>query len=204
MQPLQPRYDRPESDKIQPAKPRIPRSKREQTVSLLTSVRFWSGLSGLIALVSLTLPWWGVTIQPYGASWGLFFGPQSTQTNVVFFQDRLDTALASNYTQMTGLVLLTALTTAIGAGFRRRLILTISLIVSAITVLSFLVDVGNALTIECQRTLVGGGSCISGLVGQGASGLNTITWGFEVGFYAFIVSAVLLLVGTLALQWSKS
>jgi hypothetical protein len=104
---------------------------------------------------------------------------------------------------MTGLVLLTALTTAIGAGLRRRLIMTISLILSAITALAFLDDVGNALTMECERTFVNGGSCMSGLVGQGASGLNTIMWGFEAGFYTFIASSVILLE-TLALQWSKS
>jgi hypothetical protein len=204
MQPVQPRYDRPEPSNIQPGKPRVRRSKREQLISLLTSVGFWGGISILVALVSLAQPWWGVTVQPSTASssWGLFFGPQSQRSNLVFFQDRLDAALASNYSLMTGLVLLTTLATAIGALLRRGLVLAISLILSTITVLAFIGDVGNALSSECQGTLVESGSCISGLVGQGASGLNIVTWGFEAGFYTFIASTILL-IGTLALQTSK-
>jgi len=205
LQPLPPRYDRPESDKIQPAKPRIHRTNREEIVRLLTSIRFWGGLSGLTALVSLALPWWGVTVRPtsFSTSWGLFFGPQSQQTNVVVYLDRLDTALAGGYTLMTSLVLLTAIITAIGAGLRRRLIMSISLVLSAITVLAFIGDVVNALTYDCANNFAQSASCISGLVGQGASGLDTITWGFEAGFYTFIASAVLL-IGALALLWSKS
>jgi hypothetical protein len=205
MQPIPPRYERPEPGNLRPVKPRVRRSKAEILINILTNVRFWGGLSILVALVSLALPWWGVTVGPSTASssWGLFFGPQSQQTNVVFFQDRLDTALAANYSLMTGLVLLTSLITAIGAILRRQFILTISLILSIITVLAFLGDVANAMNGECAQTLVEGASCISGLVGQGPSGLSIVTWGFQAGFYTFIVSTILLL-GTLVLQVDKS
>lgn len=206
MQPIPPRHERPEPSNFQPVKPRVRRSTAEILISTLTSVRFWAGLSILVALVSLALPWWGVTVGPSTASssWGLFFGPQSTQqTNVVFFQDRLDAALATNYSLMTGLVFLTSLITAIGAIPRRQLILTISLILSIITVLAILGDVANAVNGECAHTLVEGASCVSGLVGQGSSGVNTVTWGFQVGFYTFIASTILLL-GTLVLQAAKS
>jgi hypothetical protein len=201
MQPVQPRYDRPESPRFQPDRPRVRTSKKEQLINLLTSVGFWGGLSVLVGLVSLAQPWWGVTAQQSTASssWGIFFGPQSQQTNVVFFQDQLDAALASNYSLMTGLVLLTALATAIGAILRRQIILTISLILSTVTILAFLGDVGNALNTECQHTFVGPASCISGLVGQGVSGLYMVTWGFQSGFYTFTASTILLL-GTIALQ----
>jgi len=205
MQPIPPRYERPEPSNLQPVKPRVRRTTAEILINILTSVRFWSGLSILVALISLALPWWGVTVGPSTASssWGLFFGPQSQQTNVVFFQNRLDAALANSYSLMTGLVLLTSLIIAIGAILRRQFILTISLIFSIITVLAFLGDVANAVNGECAQTLVEGASCISGLVGQGPSGLNIVTWGFQAGFYAFITSTILLL-GTLVLQAVKS
>ncbi len=205
MQPIPPRYERPEPSNLRPVKPRVRRSTAEILINILTSVRFWGGLSILVALVSLSLTWWGVAVGPstFSSSWGVSFGPQPQQTNVVFFQDRLDTALAANYSLLSGLVLLTALITAIGAILRRQLILTISLILSIITVLSFLGDVANAVDGQCAHTLVGGASCISGLVGQGASGLNTVTWGFQAGFYTFIASTILLL-GTLLLQAGKS
>ena len=205
MQPIPPRYERPEPSNLQPVKPRVRRTPAEILISILTSVRFWGGLFILVALVSLALPWWGVTVGPSTASssWGLFFGPQSQQTSVWFFQDRLDAALATNYSLMTGLVLLTSLITAIGAILRRQFILTISLIFSIITVLAFLGDVANAVNGECAHTLVEGASCIFGLVGQGSSGLNIVTWGFQAGFYMFIASTILLL-GTLVLQVVKS
>ena len=205
MQPIPPRYERPEPSNLQPVKPRVRRTPAEILISILTSVRFWGGLSILVALVSLALLWWGVTVGPSTASssWGLFFGPQSQQTNVVFFQDRLDAALATNYSLMTGLVLLTSLITVIGAILRPQFILTISLIFSIITVLAFLGDVANAVNGECAQTLVEGASCISGLVGQGPSGLNIVTWGFQAGFFTFIASIILLL-GTLVLQAVKS
>ena len=203
MQPLTPRYESPEPSKIQSAKPRARKSKAELLIDLLTTVGFWGGLSVLVALVSLALPWWGVTVGPSTASssWGLFFGPQSQQTSVVFFQDRLDAALAENYSFMTALLRLTGVTTIIGAVLKKALILKTSLILSVITILSFLGDVGSAVSGQCAG--VGGVSCISGLVGQGTSGLNVVTWGFQAGFYAFIASTILLL-GTLALQTSKS
>ncbi len=190
---------------MQPVKPRVRRTTAEILINILTSVGFWGGLSVLVALVSLALPWWGVTVGPSTASssWGLFFGPQSQQTNIVFFQDRLDAALATNYSLMTGLVLLTSIITAIGAILSRQFVLTISFILSIITVLAFLGDVANAVNGECVQTLVEGASCISGLVGQGTSGLNIVTWGFQAGFYTFIASTILLL-GTLVLQAVKS
>ena len=205
MQPIPPRYERPEPSNLQPVKPRVRRTTAEILINILTSVRFWSGLSILVALISLALPWWGVIVGPSiaSSSWGLFFGPQSQQTNVVFFQDRLDAALATNYSLMTGLVLLTSLITAIGAILRRQFMLTISLMFSIITVLSFLGDVANAVNGECVQTLVEGASCISGFVGQGTSGLNIVTWGFQAGFYTFMASTILLL-GTLVLQAVKS
>jgi hypothetical protein len=188
---------------LRPVKPRVRRSTAEILSSILTSVRFWGGLSILVALVSLVLTWWGVTAVPASSSWGLFFGPQTQQTNLIFFQDRLDTALATNYSFMTGLVLLTSFTAAVGAILRRQIILTISLILSIIVVLAFLGDVANAVNDECAHTLVEGASCISGFVGQGSSGLNTITWGFQAGFYTFIASTILLF-GTLVLQLVNS
>jgi hypothetical protein len=204
MQPIPPRHERPEPSNLQPVKPRVRRSTAEILISILTSVRFWGGLSILVAFASLALPWWGITVGPSiaSSSWGLFFGSQPQQTSVIFLENRLDTALATNYSLMTGLVLLTSLITAMGAILRRQLILTISLILSIITVLAFLQDVGNAVNGECARTLVMGASCISGLVGQGSSGLNIVTWGFQAGFYTFIASTILLL-GTLVLQTVK-
>lgn len=187
--------------KSPPAEPRTSRTNTEILTRVLTSVRFWGGLSGLAAVISIALPWWGITVVPYSLSWGLFFGPPSPP-QVVFFQDRLDQALSANYWIMIGLAVLTAVGTIIGASLKRASLLALSLVVSIITILSFLADVGSALYTECAQTSVSGGSCISGLIGQGSSGSDTILWGFQTGFYIFLASATLLL-GTLALARTK-
>lgn len=172
---------------------RNPREPLKTT--LRTSVRFWGGLSVLASLASLTLPWWGITLglPAYSASWGLFFGPHSP-SYVTWFQDRIDALLAPNYSLMTGLVLVTALSTALGTILKRLPILVISVIISLTTVLAFLIDVGIALARECDQ--VGGLTvpCISGFIGEGASGSNLVTWGFQAGFYTFIASSMLVLI----------
>ena len=160
----------------------------------------------LAVLVSLALPWWGLTIEPFSASsyWGLFFGSQYPQTNVDFSLALLNAAFAGSYAIMTILVVLTGLSTAIGAVFKKTLMLKISLLVSVIAILAFLLDVIVAVSGSCDNfTIEPGTSCISGLVGQGASGVDVVTWGFQAGFYTFVVSTILL-IGTLALQTSKS
>ncbi len=209
MQPVPSRLDEREPSKTQPAELRIPKTKAELLLNVVTSVRFWGGLSVLVALISLALPWWGVTTSSSvdNSSWGLFFGPQLHQTPVVFLEDRLDAAFAVNYSFMTGLVIMTALATALASLLRRALVLTTSLVISVIAILAFLGDVGSALSNECANTGTPA-PCISGLVGQGISGYNSldvVSWGFQAGFYTFIASVILLL-GTLAiaLQTKKS
>jgi hypothetical protein len=203
--PIPQKHDPPESSQTRPDKPRIAKSNLELLVEVLTSVGFWGGLSALVALVSLALPWWGITVQPstLNTFWGLLFGPQSQPANVTFFPDKLNAALAANGSVMTGLVLLASLSTIIGTLLKRTLILTTSLTLSIITVVSFFADVGNAVGNECTGAgLPQDYSCINTIVGQGSSGASLMTWGFQAGFYTFIGSTTLLL-GTLVLQRNK-
>ena len=193
-------------DKSRVAEPGIPKTQKETIVDVLTDVRFWGGLSALVALISLALPWWGVTIVPlsYSYSWGLLFGPHTQpQSQVIFSQDQLDKVLAANYSIMTGLIILTTLATIVSASLKRLSLLVLSLVLSIVTVLSFLGAVSIALSSECPNpAFLGGNSCMSGFVGQGAFGSNTILWGFQAGFYVFLASTILLF-GTLALARTR-
>jgi hypothetical protein len=54
------------------------RAAQAGVLDLLTSVRFWAGLSVLVSLISLAFPWWGIDINPSTSfSWGIF--PRPTQ-----------------------------------------------------------------------------------------------------------------------------
>src|SRR5436853_4440145 len=43
------------------------RPLKARALALLTSVRVWGGLSVLVSLISLALPWWGIETIPYAS-----------------------------------------------------------------------------------------------------------------------------------------
>src|SRR5205807_770040 len=175
------------------------RPLKARALALLTSVRVWGGLSVLVSLIRLALPWWGIETIPYASSWGVFWG-SAQLVPVAFFPNRLDQAFSANYVFMVSLIVLTSLLAVVGSYLKRWPLLAIALLSSVATDLSFIADIGYALDSECRGTLVEGASCISGLVGSGTAGSGFIvTWGFKSGFYLFVASGVLILVA-LALQ----
>jgi len=176
------------------------RPPRARVLALLTGVRFWGGLSVLVALISLSLPWWGIETLPNDSpSWGAFWG--STQPALVTFStDRLDQAFSANYAFIESLIVLTSLLAIVGSYVKRWPLLAIALLSSVVTDLFFIADIGVALDSECRGTLGAPPSCISGLVGSGTAGAGSVvTWGFKAGFYVFVISGVLILVA-LAIQ----
>ncbi len=184
--------------------PESQRPLKAKALAVLTSVGFWGGLSVLASLVSLALPWWGINItNTYSFSWGVLSTPVQPPP-VVFFSDRLDQWFSANYAFMTSIVVVTSLLTAVGSYAKRWPLLTVALLSSVATDLFFIAIVGLALDSECQATQVAPASCISGLVGLGTNGQGSVvTWGFNTGFYVFVVSGVLILAA-LVLQRNRS
>jgi len=171
--------------------------------SPLSSVELWGGLSVLISLISLALPWWGIDTTIASFSWGLSSGPAQL-AQVIFFTDRLESLFSYYYGFMQFFVVLTVVLAALGSLLKRWPILAAATLSSVLTDLIFMADVGNAVYHECDRINVNGASCISGLVGQGTTGSNHVAWGLKSGFYVFVASGVLILITLALLQWNKS
>jgi hypothetical protein len=169
------------------------------------SIRLFAAISALAGLVSLGLPWWGIQVVPAGTkfNWGLYSGP-SPPSIVYFNPDRITQILQLNHSFVVGLVVLSILLAGVAASWKRGAALLIALVLSFVTDLVFLADIGQAIDASCQQTVGNGASCISGLVGSSSGGVgSTVTWGFESGFYVFVGSGVLLLIA-LVLQRSQT
>lgn len=184
--------------------PESGRTLKAKLSTLLAGVGFWSGLSVLLSLTSLALPWWGADIITNSYSWGVLQGSGQLPV-VVFSANDLGQGFLANYSFMTSLVLATSLLAAVGIFVKRWPPLTAALSSSVLTGLFFLADVQYALDGEC-RALDRPVSCISSLAGMGTTGQGSgdvVIWGFKTGFYAFVASGVLITVA-LALERKKS
>jgi hypothetical protein len=180
--------------------------KRAKTKApTLYRAEFWSGLSVLLSLISLALPWWGIDITVTAPiTWGPFSGPLAQLPQVTFSLDRLDQSISGNFIFITSLVVLTSLLAGVGSYLKRWSILTVALLSSLVTDLFFVADIAYALSVECAQTNVAPTSCISGLVGQGYAGTQYASWGFQAGFFSFVASGILLLAALELLRWNES
>jgi hypothetical protein len=159
----------------------------------LYRAELWGGLSALLSLTSLALPWWGIDLTVSPITWGPFSGPLSQLPQVTFSLNQLDQSISGNFAIITSLVILTSVLTSAGSYLKRRPILAIALVSSLVTGLLFVADIVYALSVACTQTLVAPPPCISGLVGQGYDGTRYVSWGFQIGFYSFVASGILLL-----------
>ena len=174
------------------------------SLAFLSSAPFWGALSVLASFISLALPWWGIDITSGSFSWGAFWGPPGRLDQVVFFADRLDQLISSNYGFVTSLVVLTSILSGLGSYLKRGTIFGLALVSSLLTDLIFIDDIVNAVATECNGTGVQGVACISGVVGFGASGINFVAWGFKPGFYIFAASGALIITALAILGEEQS
>jgi hypothetical protein len=178
------------------------RMKAKESVPYL--FEFLGGLSIIVSLVSLALPWWGIDITSASFSWGVVSGP-AQPASIIFFADRLDQVFSINYDFLTSLVVVSTVLAAFGGLLKRSPVVAVALGSSLVTDLVFFSEVGDAVARNCLQTLLPSGvSCISGLVGSGTTGTDYVTWGFKSGFYLFAASGLLVLGALVLLEWNKS
>jgi hypothetical protein len=155
-------------------------------------------ISAAVALISVFLPWWGIYEYSFGAltffrRWDLWspFGTAILRTfgrtTPTAATSVSQTFSASSLAVLT-LALVAAALAVAGSLTLIRKYLVAGLFLSILTPILYAVAVSYVTYNSCLTP-----QCASGPIGNAAifSGA-TFTWGFEIGFYIFIASAVVM------------
>jgi hypothetical protein len=159
---------------------------------MLPRVNFLGVIAGILALVSILLPWWGITTTGFGGStssmWGFFGGPSHNPeiNNASSFSNTITT-----YSPIILALVLLSTALAIAGSFTPRLrILAGSLVTSVAALVGYAELIGYTVANNCQGT-----GCITQPTGSESIFGVTRTWGFQQGFYLFTAATILVLVG---------
>src|SRR5438093_4792965 len=150
-------------------------------------------VSAAIALISVFLPWWGI-YELVGSSvilfahWTLWSPPGSAALRRLGRPDSLSTASISQTFIISSLIVLilalVAASLALAGGLTLvRKYLVAGLVVSILTPIAYTVTIAYVTSSHCLLFPLS----VSGPIGTGAVFGTTYTWGFETGFYIFIV-----------------
>ena len=147
-------------------------------------------VAGVLSLVSLFSPWWGLVTTGFNVSvstmYGPFFSPAQGggQLNSSFTQ------FMNSYTPIIlALALVTTALAFIGSITSTARPLGTGLILGVSTLVGYAALVSYGLSQNCQ-----GNGCISGLTGSSSFFSITTTWGFQTGFYLFLAGTVSMIV----------
>jgi hypothetical protein len=157
-------------------------------------VNLISILAGTMALISVFLPWWGISGSAYGFSasvnWSLWGQP--------YIGDPSSSAAIAKATMTMGvfnvmvlaLVFITAALAFLGSFDANKAYIATGFAASITTLLVYAAAVSYTLTTACQA----GTSCPSGPIGSTvfASG-DIANWGFQTGFYLLLLAGILTL-----------
>jgi len=184
----------------------VPSWEEEFLATTLPRVNFPAVIGGILALVSILFPWWGVTATGFGSStssmWGLFGGPSDNPgiNNASSFSNTITT-----YTPIV--LVLVLLSTA--SSDCRKFHTTPQSPRGGLVYLDrrpggYAELIGYTASNNCQ-----GNGCIGSSTGSESIFGVTLTWGFQLGFYLFTAATILILIGlvfhtTLTRHHSKS
>jgi hypothetical protein len=155
-------------------------------------VNFLGVIAGILALVSILLPWWGITTAGFGSStssmWGFFGGPSHNPeiNNASGFSNTITT-----YSPIILALVLLSTALAIAGSFTTRLrVLASSLVTSVAALVGYAELITYAASSNCQ-----GNGCISQPTGSESIFGVTVNWGFQLGFYLFTAATILVVIG---------
>jgi len=150
-------------------------------------------LAGALALASLFLPWWGLDASGFGSSvsprWTLWNGP--SMDSIFRGSTQPYPTLTSASPLIGAFVVISALLSLAGSFTRNIRPLIGSFILSVLTPIAYLGVVSYAVTNSC----IGQSNCLSGPFGTETVFGITLNWGFQIGFYLYVVAGTLMLVG---------
>jgi hypothetical protein len=150
-------------------------------------------LAGALALASLFLPWWGLDASGFGSSvssrWTLWNGPS---TDSIFRGSTQPYPTLTSASPIIGaLVIISALFALAGSFITNIRPLIGSFVLSILTSIAYLGVVSYAVTNSCS----GQSNCLSGPFGAETVFGITRSWGFQIGFYLYVVAGTLTLIG---------
>ncbi len=149
-------------------------------------------LAGALALASLFLPWWGLDASGFGSSvsprWTLWNGP--SMDSIFRGSTQPYTTLTSASPIIGALVVISALLALAGSFTRNIRTLIGSFVLSVLSPIAYLGTVSYAVTNTCN----GQSNCLSGPFGTETVFGITLNWGFQIGFYLYLVAGTLTLV----------
>ena len=156
-------------------------------------VNLVSILAGALALISVFLPWWGMDGTAFGFSgsvvrWSLWSRP--------FVGDTSSSQALADAAQTMGLLSILVLAIAfvtvalafLGSFDTSRQYLVAGFISTILAIVVYAGAVSYTLSNLCQ----GSPTCPSGPIGSAFAGGASITWGFQTGFYLFLVGGILI------------
>jgi len=161
-------------------------------ITKVPGVNFLGVIAGILALVSILLPWWGITTTGFGSTtsstWGFFGGPSRNPdiNNAPGFSSTIVT-----YSPIILALVLLTTALAIAGSFTTRLrLLAGGLVTSVAAVVGYAELIGYTASNNCQ-----GAFCITSPTGSESILGVTRDWGFQLGFYLFIAATILVVVG---------
>lgn len=153
-----------------------------------------SVLAGALAMASVFLPWWGMDASGFGTTvsprWTLWNAPSS---DTIFRGSSLQYSPLATYGPVIGAIVIISALLAFGGSFvRNARVLVASFILNVLTPIAYLGIVSYAVTTSCS----GQGTCLSGPFGSQTFPFGiTLSWGFQPGFYLYIIAGAFTLIG---------
>ena len=163
-------------------------------------VNFVALLAGVLSLVTVFLAWWEVnfTVTPFGGftesfSWSLWSGPSASSINQATLAQTINT-----YSPIVGvLVIGSAVFAFLGTIPKASRLLIPSALLSIAAPIVYVVIINQAVTNACKGT----SNCISGTFGSMTGPGFSLTWGFQIGFYLSIATAI---IGFIAVAFHRA
>jgi Amastin surface glycoprotein/zinc-ribbon domain len=156
-------------------------------------VNLVSILAGAIALISIFLPWWGMDGTAFGFSgsiirWSLWSRP--------FVGDTSSSQALAEAAQTMGVLSILVLAIAfitvalafLGSFDPGKEYLALGFVSTILAIAVYAGSVSYTLSNMCQ----GSPTCPSGPIGSAFASGASVTWGFQAGFYLFLVGGILL------------
>lgn len=154
--------------------------------------------SGVISLVSVFEPWWGISISSPIVStsilWSLTTQPANTAEGGAGYNAAFAQAMSTYSPIILILVLLSVAIALLGSLSTHRGLLAASLVSSLGALIGYLALLTYAFTQNCQ-----GNGCIRQVTGSQSAFSFTLSWGFQAGFYIFLAGTIVL-IGAIALH----